>query len=367
MNFYMPVNLCTGENIVSQKKDYICSLGKKCIIVTGAVAAKKSGALDDVVNSLDAGGVKWVLYDKMTQNPTVDSCVEAGILASDSGAEFVIGIGGGSAMDAAKAVAVFASNPSFSESEFYSTSWPVDPLPIVLVGTTAGTGSEVTNVAVLTDSKLRKHSLHDNRMYSRLSLGDPRYTSTLPKSVTLSTGIDVLAHCTESYFCKKANEISRAFSVRGIRRLLPALSAAADDFNLSLEQRGELYEASILGGLAICITGTAFPHNVGYYLTENYHVPHGIACSTFLPDFLNYVEYYDYNMASDFYDQIDSSRDELMEIIYKCLPDLDITMTENEIISALPRWENNNSVKNTVGTFTVDDIEEILKNKFLKG
>ena len=366
MNFYMPAKLYTGKDVLSLHKDELAELGDVCYIVTGSSSAKKSGALDAVISVLDTCGISSHIYDKIAPNPTVDSCMEAGRDANIKGARFIIGIGGGSAMDAAKATAVFASNPTLDESTFYSTKWDVDPLPIVLVGTTAGTGSEVTNVSVLTDSAHRKHSLHDKRMYASLSFGDPSFTMSLPSSVTLSTGIDVLAHCTESYFCKKANDISKAFAVRGIKLLYSPLFEAASGAELSFSQRQQLYDASILGGLAICVTGTAFPHNVGYYLTEKYNVPHGIACATFLPELLNYVSAVDESDSDAFYESLGLEKEDLIDLIEKCLPYSDIEMSEEEIALALPRWENNNSVKNTVGNVTVDDIGQILRNKFLK-
>jgi len=292
--------------------------------------------------------------------------MEAGKQGNSFGADFVIGIGGGSAMDAAKAVAVFVSNPDINEAEFYDKKWAVAPCPIALVGTTAGTGSEVTDVSVLTDSKKKKHSIHDPRMYARVSFGDPAYTMSLPIEFTLSTGIDVLAHCTESYFCKKANEISRGCAIRGIRLLKNALNSAADGKELSVEEREELYNASVIGGLAICVTGTAFPHNVGYYLTETYRVPHGTACATFIPELMAHVKTVDPKYTEEFYKGIEMTEDEFIALVVKCLPKSEIKMTEAEIDTALPRWENNGSVNNTLGTVTTKDIREILINKFVK-
>lgn len=359
----MPVTLCTGTGAVEKNRDKL-RLGRSCLIVTGASAAKKCGALDDVTSALDALGIGWSVYNGITGNPALSSCMEAGRLAAEKGAEFIIGIGGGSAMDAAKTVAVFAANPSLDEAGFYSKAWENEPLPIALVGTTAGTGSEVTEVAVLTDSKHRKHSIHDPRMYARVSFGDPGYTMSLPKPVTLSTGVDVLAHCAESYFSKKANEISKACAVRGVRMLLEPLEAAAKGAELTKEQRNALYEASILGGLAICVTGTCFPHNVGYYLTENYGVPHGTACAVLLPAMLEHVKNCAPEETEAFYTETGTDEARVIELIEACLPEPGIHMSEEEISAALPRWADNGSVKNTLGTVTMEDIGRILTKLF---
>jgi len=366
LNYYMPVRLITGERCVENNSALFAAYGKKCLLITGASSAKKSGALDDVLRALEKENIASVLFDRIGPNPLLSVCMEAGILAERENVDFVVGIGGGSALDAAKAVSVFAANPGLDEADFYAFRWPIDPLPILLVGTTSGTGSEVTKVSVLTDSKQRKHSIHQDKLYAAVSFGDPRYTMSLPKSVTLSTGIDVLAHCMESYYSKKANHISKAAAAKGIRILYAPLMAAEKGEELSLAQREQLYEASILGGLAICVTGTVFPHNVGYYLTENYKIPHGVACAVFLPELMEHVEKAEPELAASLYEESGCSKEALSELISASLPELGVRMTAEEIEAALPRWENNGSVKSTVGTVTADHIREMLQNKFVK-
>ncbi len=364
MDYFMPTRLFTGADCLAQHADALSALGVSCVIIIDKVAARASGALDDVERALVDAGVSSFVWDGVTENPPVASCIEVGRLAAQRGAQFVVGIGGGSALDAAKAASVFVANPTLDEAGFYAKAWTNDPVPIVLVGTTAGTGSEVTKVSVLTDAAARKHSIHDDRLYAALSFGDSRHTHTCPLSVTLTCGVDVLAHATESYFSHKADQISRAFAVRAIRLALDPLAAAVAGEQLSAEQRCQLYEASILGGLAINTTGTCFPHNVGYYLTENYHVPHGFACAVFLPAMLACVWAYDAAYASAFYDEIGIDEDAYVRLIESCLPELDIHLTGEEIEAALPRWENNGSVKNTRAEVGVADIRVVLTQLF---
>ena len=365
MEFYMPVRLYTGDGSVRKHADVFSSMGSRCLIVTGASSARKSGALDDVLSVLDEAGIKSILYDRIGQNPLLSSCADAGRLGSSFQADFVIGIGGGSALDAAKAASVFAANPEADESMFYSKKWEKRPLPIILVGTTSGTGSEVTKVAVVTDSAGRKHSMHDELIYAAASFGDAKYTMGLPKAVTLSTGIDVLMHCTESYFSRKANDISRATAIQGILKLREPLSAAANGEELSYAQREELYDASILGGLAICVTGTTFPHNVGYYFTENYAVPHGFACALFLPELLEHVSACEPELAGNFFRSIGMTQSELAALAEKTLPEVSFTLSGEELVLALPRWENNGSVQSTLGNVTPDQIRHMLE-KFVR-
>ena len=364
MNHFMPVRFYTGEYSVAENASLFSDCGSRCVIVTGKNSAVKSGALDDVVRVLNSRGIPYRVFDGIAQNPSVSSCMLAGSFAREFAADFIIGIGGGSALDAAKATAVFAANSGLDEKGFYGKDWTANPLPILLVGTTSGTGSEVTKVSVLTDSRGRKHSIHDDRLFARAAFGDPRYTIALPRSVTLSTGIDVLSHCAESYFNRKADEVSRAFAVRGIRLLYEPLLAAAEGHTLTLEQRGQLYDASILGGLSICGTGTCFPHNVGYYLTENYGIPHGFASAQFLPDMLSMVREKDPAYAEHFYSDLVIPEDALLHLLSVCLPENSILMTEDEILAALPRWENNNSVRNTCCAVSTTEIQAILETYF---
>ena len=364
MNFFMPTRLYTGENPIAEHGAELRELGASCLIITGANSAKASGALDDVTAALEAAGIAYIVWDCVTENPPVASCIEAAHSAIYAGVEFVLGIGGGSALDATKAVAVFAANPGLDEDGFYAKAWENDPLPIVLVGTTSGTGSEVTKVSVLTDSHGRKHSIHDDRLYARLAFGDARYTKSCPRFVALTCGVDILAHAIEGYFSRKADEIARACAVRAVRQAAGPLAALAASRELTDEQYEQLYEASILAGLTINTTGTCFPHNVGYYLTETYDVPHGFACAIFLPELFQRVSDYDPEYADAFFAACGTSEVALVRLIKSCLPKYGIRMSEDEIDAALPRWENNGSVKNTRADVDADSIREMLLTMF---
>lgn len=364
MKHYMPVRVFSGAGAVRNNAALFAALGARCALVTGRSAAEKCGALADVAAALTQYGVAWCRYSDIGPNPALTACAAAGRQAREFGAAFVVGIGGGSALDAAKAAAVFAANPALDEEGFYQKRWEHAPLPILLVGTTAGTGSEVTKVSVLTDSRGRKHSIHDDRLFAAAAFGDPAYTASLPLPVTLSTGIDVLSHCAESYFNRNADEISRAFAIRGIRLLYAPLRKAAEGAALTPDERAALYDASLLGGLAICGTGTCFAHNVGYYLTETYGVPHGFASARFLPALLALAEEKTPAYAECFFRELGLTREELLRLIGLCLPENEITMTAEEIAAALPRWENNGSVRNTLCDVSTAEIGTMLEQLF---
>ena len=364
MNFYLPTRLNTGSGVVAQAADRLAALGNRCLIVTSGTAARRCGALDDVTAALESRGVGWRVFDAVQPNPSAASCLEGGRIARDFGAGFVIGIGGGSPLDAAKAVAVCAANPDLDEAGLLSLSWKRDRLPVVLVGTTAGTGSEVTPISVLTDGGGRKRGVNSEKLYADLSLGDPRYTASMPLTVTATTGVDALAHCLESYFNRTATDISRAFALQGITVLLPPLRTVADGGLPSDDERDALYRGSILGGMAISVAGTVLPHNMGYYLTENHGIPHGFACAAFLPALLRHAEEVDpaYVRTLERFAGTDTAG--LNGLLRDLVPDPGVKLTETEIEALLPRWENVAQIQNTIGGVSMQEIRQILTDSF---
>ena len=367
MENYMPTRVHSGINAIENYKNEF-NIGKKCLIVTGKNSAKKSGALDDVTKVLNELNIQYSIYDGITANPLMASCIEAGKLANQINADFIVGIGGGSPLDASKIVAKVATNPDISKKDIYQFKWDNASLPFILVGTTSGTGSEVTKVAVITDEEDgRKKSTNHNDYYAKVAFGDPRYTQSLSRDVTISTAIDALAHCVESYLSNKANDISRAYAVAGIKMLIKPLRNLLDEnYVPDLKVREELYNASILGGLSINVTGTTVAHTLGYYLTEGYKVPHGIACAIFMEDLFNFVEKDNKEYLYKLFEESFVTKEELIKIVKGLLPKHDIHMSLEEIESLLPRYENNNSVNNTKGHMSVPEIKELLINKFNK-
>ena len=307
-----------------------------------------------------------MLYDSIGQNPQLTACMEAAEIARGVGAEFVIGIGGGSALDAAKCTAVLAANPGMTQEQLYDFDWACTPLAIVAVGTTAGTGSEVTQVSVITTPDGRKKSFHHEAIFPILSLGDPTYTMSLSPMTTRSTMVDVLAHCAESFFSRSANHISRCYAVQGIRLLLPVFRDIAQNGaeNLSYETREKLYCASIYGGLAINVTGTCFPHTMGYLLTENWGIPHGTACAVFQGEFYRYNKAVVPELAKEFLLRIDTSEEEYLELLEKLIPSCDISVNEELIAKAHSRWINNGSIAKCQGVFSPEMADDVLRRLF---
>lgn len=367
LNSYMPVKLVTGAGCVRASAKELAKLGKVCLIVTGKHAAKASGALQDVTDTLDSNGQSWLLFDEIGQNPRLTDCMAAAKKAISAGAEFVLGIGGGSPLDAAKCIAVLAANPGMTQAQLYAFDWAKAPLKIVAVGTTAGTGSEVTKVSVITTPDGRKKSFHHESIFPVLSLGDPTYTMSLPSMVTRATAVDVLAHCAESFFSRSANHISRCYAVEGIRLLLPVFRAMAEQGCDSLDYaaRETLYCASLYGGLAINVTGTCFPHTMGYLLTEAFGIPHGTACAVFQKDFYEYNKAVVPELAAQYLESIGCSEEAYLSLIERITPPCDIVMQEALIAESHSRWVGNGSMAKCQGVFSADMADEILRRKFL--
>lgn len=361
---YMPVRIISGINCVKDNADFFAKFGKKCLIVTGGSSAKKSGASADVIYALEKNNIKYSVFDEITENPYTQDCRRAGECARDFGADFIIGIGGGSPLDAAKAVAIFATNPELSHSDIYNMTHKSKPLPIVLVGTTSGTGSEVTGVSVLTNSDNgMKKSI--GGVYAEASFCDYRYTCTMPYSVTVSTALDAFAHACESYFSSMSNQLSEIYAEKAFELLAVGLNTLYANKNIPDEKIREiLYSASIYAGLCLNITGACFPHTVGYALTEDYGIPHGKACAAFIPDFIKICAENKPEKAYKMFNIMSTDKESLCRMITE-LADINISVSQAQMEKYRTRWVD--PVKNfsrTPGNFTSDTAVKLFE-KFM--
>lgn len=366
LNFYMPVTLKTGRGCVAAGAEELIRLGKRCLIVTGKNGAKKSGALLDLTDTLSRAGIAYSLFDGIEQNPSYASCLAAAEIARADGAEFIVGVGGGSPLDAAKAIAVLTTAFDTSPEALFSCKWDASPLPIVAIGTTAGTGSEVTPVAVITNPAGRKTSLRARSLFPTVTFGDATYTMSLSPEFTRSTALDALAHCLESYFNRTANDISKLFATRGIAILAKMLkkTRVCEREPLSFRDREALYIASLYGGLAISVTGTAFPHALGYFLSEQYGIPHGNACAVYLEEFLIHNAEVAAEEAAALFLAIGIDKEELLALIRANLAPIAVRLTADKIAELSPRFENNKSLIKCYGTVDRPFAEALLGRLF---
>lgn len=369
MNFYVPTNIIIGKGCVADNASVFKKAGKRCMIVTGKSGARKSGALDDLTATLQKVGVEYVIFDGIEQNPSYNSCLAAANQAKSAKVDFIIGVGGGSPIDAAKAIAVLSACYDTSCDTMYSMKWDAEPLPVIAIGTTAGTGSEVTPVAVITAPDGLKKSLRSPSINPIVSFGDASYTASLSPEFTRSTALDALSHCIESYFNRASNDISKTFAARGIAILVEMLqkTAVCDTYPLSFEDREKIYCASIYGGLAISVTGTAFPHALGYFLSEQYNISHGNACAVYLEEFINYNSSTVPEEAARLFKATDTDSESLIALIRKNLPPINVKLNADKIAELSPRYENNKSLNKCYGTVGREFAVALLEKIFIKG
>lgn len=366
-DYYMPVRVFSGKDAIFRNKDVFTKYGTRCLIVCGKGSSVASGALEDLKTALDEASVKYTIFDGITQNPLTTDCQNAGQVARDFGVEYIIGVGGGSQLDASKAIAVYASNKFLSADDIYTGDSMLPPLPVILVGTTSGTGSEVTGVSVLTNESGRKKSVSGENYYAKVSFADPKYTYSMPMGVTVSTAIDAFCHAVESLLSNKSGEQSKMYSKRAIPSIWNSLIKMAKTNELpDKDTRDELYTCSLFAGLAINCTGTCYPHTLGYTLTEDYGLPHGLACAAFLPSFVKRALEYKNAEATEFLSMINMNYLEFERTVFSIVKADDISMTDEQIKAYCERWENVKNFINSPGGFTVTDAESVLSELFLK-
>lgn len=273
--YFMPTETFYGRGCVLANKEAFLSLGNKAMLVTGRTSAKINGAQNDVTQALDALNIPWTLFDEIGENPDVETVERAAKIAIAEEADFMIGIGGGSPMDAAKAIAVLVANPN-KNSEILFTEANVEAKTVVAIPTTAGTGSEVTQYSIMTLHEKRTKRGIVQKVFAKVSFLDPKYMDALSPEITNNTAVDALSHLIESYLSVHSNIISEKIVEMGLsffKECIPALK----ERSYTEEVRDKLMLASALGGVAIAQTSTSIPHCLGYFLTYEKGIPHGRA------------------------------------------------------------------------------------------
>lgn len=286
--YFMPTRVIMGKDCIKSNPEIFKDMGKKALIVTGGKSAKNNGSLDDVIEILSSNSQSWSLYDKVMPNPSTACAYEGAEFARKEEVDFIVAIGGGSPMDAAKAINLLACQ-DISENDLFSGNYGTEIMPMIFVPTTAGTGSEVTPFAVLTNDRVQtKTSLGSAILFPRFAFLDARYMVDMPIDITINTAIDALSHSIEGMLTIKANPITNSIAYESIRRISSCFEALKSG-NLSLKQRFELLYGSTLGGMVIANTGTTAVHSMGYSLTYFHNVDHGRANGLILATFMSYI------------------------------------------------------------------------------
>lgn len=285
MNFdyNLPVNLVFGRGRVKEVGQIALKYGNKALIVTGRNSTKKSGLLDRIIAYLKESNVDYVVFDKVSQNPLTTTAEEGAEVAQKESCNVVIGLGGGSIMDCAKAIAFICKNDGDINDYIWGRLKSDDALPIILIPTTCGTGSEGNGFAVLTNPENGdKKSLRCNAIIAKASIIDSECMMTMPKGILASVGFDSLCHSMEAYISKIGQPITDVLSLQGIEligKYLAPLYEGSDD----PEAWDAVSFASTLGGMVINCAGVTVPHGMEHPASGLKDIVHGKGLAALTP------------------------------------------------------------------------------------
>lgn len=363
MNFayHMPTKVFMGRNCLTTNAAVFSKLGKKALIVTGKSSAKISGALEQVQHALKTQSIEWEVFDQVDPNPSIDNILAGAEKAKKEKVDFIIGIGGGSPMDAAKAIALVAKNP-WGE-DLFRQSYSHRPLPICAVPTTAGTGSEVTQYAIVTDTvNQTKRSIATPDIFPRFAFLDGQFMNNLPTVTTINTAIDALSHAAEGFLSRRASPMSDLLakdSLRILGSILPRL-----DKKISLEDRDQLLYASMLAGIVIAQTGTTIVHGMGYSLTYFLGIDHGRANGLLFPSFLDFSTREQQHKVMAILENLSlKSLGDFDQLIKRLLGERE-KIADQELINFSHKAIKTGNVNNTCPTPTREEILKIFRDSF---
>ncbi|HTY64991.1 MAG TPA: iron-containing alcohol dehydrogenase [Acidobacteriota bacterium] len=280
--FSTATRIIFGPGTVREAVSAAASLGNRALIVTGGTP----GRLDSFFRELNVQNIECTSFS-ISGEPTIDAVLEGVRIAKDVRCKLVIGCGGGSALDGAKAIAALSTNPG-SPLEYLEIVGSGKPLtqpaaPCICIPTTAGTGCEVTRNAVLVSPEHHvKVSLRSNRLLPLMAVVDPELAYSLPPDITAATGMDALTQLIEPFVCNRANPLTDALCRDGIRRVARWLQQAVTQ-GTNFEARENMALASLFGGLALTNAGLGAVHGFAAPMGGMFPIPHGIACACLLP------------------------------------------------------------------------------------
>ena len=281
--FRIPTEIFFGNGVSSSLGEQVVQLGKHAPFVVTDPGVRQAGIVDPLIQSMIERSVVPEIFDRISANPRDHECVAGAEAARAFGADLIVAIGGGSPIDAAKAIAGLLPNGGAVQDWLPPRTFERSPVPIIAIPTTAGTGSEVTRSSVITDGDQHiKLSLRDYQIAPRIALVDPELTLSLPRSVTAATGMDVLTHAVEAYTCTKATPLSDMCAVTAIELVQRHLIDAVRDGN-RLEAREGMMLASLIAGMAFSNADVGAVHCLAEALGGLYDTPHGVANAVFLP------------------------------------------------------------------------------------
>ena len=281
--FFIPPGVIYGPGALARLGEEAGRLGRKALLVAGRGSLRRGGALERIERLLGAAGVETVLFEGVEGDPSAET-VDRGVAAALDGAcDLVVAAGGGSAIDAGKAIAGIATNGGSTYDYLEGKEIRLPPLPFVAVPTTAGTGAEVTKNAVITDRRRgRKQSIRHRFLVPSAAVVDPELPFSLPPAPTAATGMDALAQLVEPYVSRRSTPLTDTLALRGIQLTGSCLARAVRDGG-DAEARAGMSFAALLSGMALANAGLGAAHALSHPLGVRFNVPHGCACAILLP------------------------------------------------------------------------------------
>jgi len=272
-----------GPGAVARVADEIAASGHKTIFLVTDAGLVKAGIAKRIEDLLDGGGRKVIRFDKVEPDPRLEIAGVASDEAKKSHADIIIGLGGGSALDIAKVAAILVTNGGPLDAYFGIGLVPKPGLKTILVPTTAGTGSEVTPIAILSDEKEKlKKGIVSPYLFPAVAVCDPGLTLGLPPQVTAATGMDALIHAVEAFTSRNATGMTDMLARRAMEMIFANLRTAFANGE-DLTARTAMMEGSLLAGMAFANAGVTAVHAFAYPIGAEFHIPHGIANSIMLP------------------------------------------------------------------------------------
>ena len=283
MRFFVPTDIYVEKDCVKNHANQLLAVGTRAFVMTGRHSAVANGSLNDVESVLNSGDVPFQVFNEVEENPSTDTLRNAVQVAREFKADFVIGIGGGSAIDAAKAVALLLLNPALDVDDVHKAPrHPLNHAPVVAVPTTCGTGSEATPVSIITNHKIQLKKSIPHVIFPALALVDGKYLASAKKQLIVNTAVDALAHMVESFLNIKSNVFNRMFPEYGLKLWGECKSALLSDAPVDAVLYEKLMLTSTIAGMSIAHTSTSVPHGMSYDLTLHAGIPHGPAVGYFL-------------------------------------------------------------------------------------
>lgn len=381
-HFVIPNHTVVGTNVLGEAAPLLKKMGNKAFIVTGRHVAV-SDMMKQLTALLDENGIDCVIFDGITGEPT-DTMIENGVeMLKSSGCDFIIGIGGGSPLDSAKAIAAMAVNEG-SIADYNGKEITGEILPLAAIPTTAGTGSEATKFTVITDSeKGIKMLLKGDVLVPKLAIVDSSFTVGAPKSVTSATGLDALTHAVEAYTSRKAFSMTDTLAVSAVKRIMKYLPIAYREPDNSLA-REQMSIAALEAGICINNSSVTIVHGMSRPIGALFHVPHGMSNAMLLKECLSfavsgaYEKFANLGRETGVASDSDSNEtaaekfiDSLQNICDVCeIPTLEqYGIDRDEYYSKISKMATDavasGSPANTVKEVTVDDCIEIYKKLYV--